>query len=57
MPFLERDETEGGDNLLNFLQRAKLLFGHGLDDYIQRFLRGDDLPDIHFPARSIPKQP
>lgn len=32
---------------MRFLQRAKFFFGQGFDDYIQRFLAGEDVPDIN----------
>ena len=36
---------------MNFFQRAKLFFGQGFDDYIQRFLTGEDAPDINHPGQ------
>ena len=36
---------------MNFFQRAKFFFGHGLDDYIQRFLSGEDVPEINHPSQ------
>ncbi len=36
---------------MHFLQRIKFLFGQGFDDYIQRFLAGEDVPDINHPGQ------
>jgi hypothetical protein len=36
---------------VHFFQRAKFFFGQGIDDYIQRFLLGDDVVDLDFPGQ------
>ena len=36
---------------MNFLQRLKFIFGQGFDDYIQRFLTGEDVTDINHPGQ------
>ena len=36
---------------MKFFQRAKFFFGQGFDDYIQRFLNGDDVSDLDHPGQ------
>ncbi|WP_407312063.1 phage portal protein [Desulfosporosinus sp. SB140] len=36
---------------MKFFQRAKFFFGQGFDDYIQRFLAGDDVSDLNSPSQ------
>ncbi|WP_407309752.1 phage portal protein [Desulfosporosinus sp. SB140] len=42
--------NQRGDSI-KFFQRAKFFFGQGFDDYIQRFLSGDDVSDINSPSQ------
>jgi HK97 family phage portal protein len=36
---------------LKFWQRAKFFFGQGFEEYIEHFLRGEDVPDLDYPGQ------